>query len=115
MKRIAMLFVLVAAAVVIGACAHGAHHGAGGPNCPQGQNCPPCPSCPKGGPAAAAEKAPQSSGTIYWCNCGPECKCNSVSTKPGKCSCGKEMAGGHVIWVDGSTALACTCLCIERN
>jgi hypothetical protein len=112
MKRIATLLVVAAAMVVIGACAHGPHHGAGGPGdagCPKRQNCPPCPSCPKGGPAAAAEKAPQSLSTIYWCNCGAECKCNSVSTKAGKCSCGKEMAGGHVVWVEGSTALVCTC------
>lgn len=103
-----MLFVLVAAAVVLGACAHGpGHHGT---ECPKGQNqpCPPCPNCPQGGPGAA-EKAPQSSGAIYWCDCGPECKCNSVSTKPGKCGCGKEMAGGHVVWAEGTTVLACPC------
>ena len=96
MKRIATLFVLIAAAVVLGACAHGGPHGSG------------CPNCPHGGPTAT-QKAPQSSSAIYWCNCGPDCKCNSVSTQPGKCSCGKEMVGGHVIWVEGNTALACTC------
>jgi hypothetical protein len=103
MKRIAMLFVLVAAAVVLGACAHGGPHGG-----PHGAGCPGYPNCPHAG-QAAAPKAPQSSGVIYWCNCGPECKCNSVAAKPGKCSCGKEMAGGHVVWVEGTTALACTC------
>ena len=36
-----MLFVLIAAAVVLGACAHGPHHGAGGPGCPKAQNCRP--------------------------------------------------------------------------
>ncbi len=24
----------------------------------------------------------------YVCNCGPDCKCNTVSVNPGKCSCG---------------------------
>ena len=80
MRKIATLLVIVAAALVIGACAHGGHHagGPGGPNCPKGQDCPPCPNCPKGGPAAAAAVAPQSTGVIYWCACGPECKCNVV-------------------------------------
>jgi hypothetical protein len=111
MKRIATLFVLIAVAAVLGACGHGWHRGPGGhggPGCPKSQGCPKCANCPQGGPAAA-EKAQQSPGTIYWCNCGPECKCNSVSAKPGKCSCGKEMAGGHVVFVEGNTALACTC------
>ena len=32
-----------------------------------------------------------------------------MSLKPGKCSCGKEMAGGHVVFMEGNTALVCTC------
>jgi hypothetical protein len=27
----------------------------------------------------------------YVCGCEPDCKCNVVSDKPGKCGCGKEM------------------------
>jgi len=27
----------------------------------------------------------------YVCNCGPNCKCNTVSINPGKCSCGVPM------------------------
>lgn len=27
----------------------------------------------------------------YTCACGPDCKCDTISQKPGKCSCGKEM------------------------
>jgi hypothetical protein len=27
----------------------------------------------------------------YICGCGPDCKCNTISDKPGKCGCGKEM------------------------
>jgi hypothetical protein len=86
MRRFAALFVLVVSALVLGACAqHGRmHHG-------------------------SAEGMSQGSAVIYWCGCGPECKCNAVSTKPGKCGCGKEMIGGHVVFMEGNTALACTC------
>ena len=27
----------------------------------------------------------------YFCDCGKECKCATVSQKPGKCGCGQEM------------------------
>ena len=27
----------------------------------------------------------------YACACGPDCTCNTISQKPGKCACGKEM------------------------
>lgn len=27
----------------------------------------------------------------YTCDCGETCKCDTISQKPGKCSCGKEM------------------------
>jgi hypothetical protein len=27
----------------------------------------------------------------YTCACGPDCKCDTISQKPGKCTCGKEM------------------------
>jgi len=91
MKKFAAVLVLVAAAFVLGACAQ------------------------KGGMHEGMHKGPGSEGmaqgstVIYWCDCGPECKCNTVSLKPGKCSCGKEMAGGHVVFMEGNTALVCTC------
>jgi hypothetical protein len=85
MKRCATLVALIAATFVLGACHGMRHHGPG------------------------AGAAPAGGAAIYWCDCGPECKCNAVSTKPGKCGCGKEMAGGHVIWTEGDTALACRC------
>jgi len=91
MKKFAAVLVLIAAAFVVGACAQ------------------------KGGMQEGMQKGPgaegmaQSPSVIYWCDCGPECKCNTVATKPGKCSCGKEMAGGHVVFMEGNTALACTC------
>jgi len=27
----------------------------------------------------------------YMCACGPQCDCQTISQKPGKCGCGKEM------------------------
>lgn len=27
----------------------------------------------------------------YMCDCGPDCKCDTISQNPGKCTCGKEM------------------------
>jgi hypothetical protein len=27
----------------------------------------------------------------YMCACGPDCKCDTISQAPGKCTCGKEM------------------------
>ena len=46
---------------------------------------------------------------LYTCNCGPECTCNSVSTQPGDCSCGKPMKWGHVIKTEGNEAILCQC------
>ena len=91
MKRFAAVLVLITSALVFGACAHqgGSHQGM--------QHEP------------GAKGMAQGSSVIYWCACGPECKCNTVSLKPGKCACGKEMAGGHVVFMEGNTALACTC------
>ena len=46
---------------------------------------------------------------LYTCNCGPQCKCNSVSTKPGNCSCGSPMKWGHLLKVEGNDAILCQC------
>jgi hypothetical protein len=46
---------------------------------------------------------------VYACNCGPECDCGSISTEPGNCSCGSELAATHVVMVDGNDAKLCTC------
>ena len=51
----------------------------------------------------------QRSDVLYTCDCGPQCKCNSVSTKPGKCSCGQPMKWGHVLKTEGNEAILCTC------
>ena len=46
---------------------------------------------------------------LYTCDCGAGCDCNTVSTTPGKCKCGKEMKWGHVLKIEGNEAILCTC------
>jgi hypothetical protein len=63
---------------------------------------------------AAEEKktseAGVSEGTIlYVCNCGEHCKCNTVSTKPGKCACGDDLVPMHVLKIEKDEAVLCTC------
>jgi len=46
---------------------------------------------------------------LYTCNCGPDCKCNSVSKSSGNCTCGKPLAWGHLVRIEDDEALLCTC------
>ena len=46
---------------------------------------------------------------IYTCACGPQCQCGTVSVKPGKCACGKDLVPGHVLKVEGTEAIVCQC------
>ena len=46
---------------------------------------------------------------LYTCNCMPGCKCNTVSTQPGKCACGAPLKWGHVLKVEGNEAILCQC------
>ena len=62
--------------------------------------------CSYMGTATAEE---QRKDVLYTCNCGPDCKCNTVSTKPGNCACGQPMKWGHVVKIEGNEALLCTC------
>lgn len=57
--------------------------------------------------AKAADEPRQD--VLYYCDCGPECKCDTVSTKPGNCKCDKPMKWGHVLKLEGNEALVCTC------
>ena len=55
--------------------------------------------------AADAGKAPLKAGDeIYVCNCGKECKCDSMARKASKCACGSEMAKVKVTRVEGAKA-----------
>jgi len=56
---------------------------------------------------AAGEETRQD--VLYTCNCGPQCNCNSVSTKPGDCACGNPLKWGHVLKVEGNEAILCQC------
>ncbi len=58
---------------------------------------------------AKAAKNSSASNTLYVCNCGPECKCNTVSTKPGKCACGAELVPMHILKIENDEAVLCTC------
>ncbi len=64
-----------------------------------------------GGHAGHSMSAPSGDRTdvLYSCACGPECKCGSLSTKPGNCKCGKPMEWGHVVRIEGDVAHVCTC------
>lgn len=60
--------------------------------------------------AKTAKKAAKGAeNVLYVCNCGPDCKCNTVATKPGKCTCGADLAPMHILKIEGDTALVCTC------
>ena len=60
--------------------------------------------------AAVAEKeAAPGDSVLYVCDCGEQCKCNTVSTKPGKCSCGQDLVPMHVLKIDKDEAVLCTC------
>jgi hypothetical protein len=41
---------------------------------------------------------------VYACNCGIECKCNTMSNKVGSCTCGKDMVKAKVVRIEGGTA-----------
>jgi hypothetical protein len=45
----------------------------------------------KGKITVEARKKPLVSKGKYACDCGPDCKCDTISQNPGNCTCGKEM------------------------
>ncbi|KWT78286.1 hypothetical protein [Candidatus Magnetominusculus xianensis] len=46
---------------------------------------------------------------LYVCNCGDTCTCDTVMTKPGKCTCGQDLVQMHVLKIEGDETLLCTC------
>jgi len=52
----------------------------------------------KGKITVASRGKPFNSVGKYACDCGPDCKCDTISQNPGNCTCGKKMvevkAGG---------------------
>jgi len=61
------------------------------------------------GLASAAGKAADKSPSYYLCNCGGDCKCDTISAKPGKCKCNKKMVKMNLLAIEGDTALFCSC------
>lgn len=57
----------------------------------------------------AATQGMERPDVLYTCACGDGCSCNSMSKEPGNCSCGKPLAWGHVLKVEGDEAILCTC------
>ena len=47
--------------------------------------------------------------TYYVCNCKDDCTCNFVSSKPGKCNCGSELAAMHLLAIEKSNGIFCRC------
>jgi len=45
----------------------------------------------KGKITVESRKKPFASVAKYVCDCGPECKCDTISQSPGNCTCGKKM------------------------
>ncbi len=57
------------------------------------------------GMIAAADK-----GKVYHvCNCKDDCKCDFVSSKPGKCKCGSELIEMHVLAIEKGVGIFCRC------
>ena len=63
-------------------------------------------------PGRTAKIKPAAAGKgnmLYVCNCGGDCKCNTVSIKPGKCKCGGNLVPMHVLKIEKDEALLCSC------
>jgi len=57
------------------------------------------------GLAAAGDMQLKVGDKVYACNCGEACPCDSLSMRPSKCSCGKEMVQGEVVEVGEGTVM----------
>ena len=59
--------------------------------------------------AAGFVLAADKSHVYYVCNCKDDCKCNSISKEPGKCTCGQDLVAMHLLAIDKDTAILCRC------
>jgi hypothetical protein len=41
---------------------------------------------------------------VYACNCGIDCKCNTMANNAGNCTCGNPMVKAKVMRIEGDTA-----------
>ena len=85
MKRFGTVFALVAATLIVGVSAH------------------------RAGAEGTPETAAKPSSAIYWCGSASDGVCSGISTTLGTCPDGKPMNAGHVIGMEGTTALVCIC------
>ncbi len=45
----------------------------------------------------------------YVCSCGPKCRCDTISSKPGKCVCDRRTVRMYLLDIKGDTASFCNC------
>jgi hypothetical protein len=57
----------------------------------------------------AVKEAVSESSILYVCNCGADCKCNTVSLSPGKCECGEDLVPMHILKIAENKAILCVC------
>jgi len=55
------------------------------------------------------ETDPERRDVLYTCSCGPQCKCNTVSTQTGRCACKTPLKWGHILKIEGSEVILCQC------
>lgn len=53
--------------------------------------------------------AADKSKVYYVCNCKDDCKCNTISKEPGKCTCGVTLVPMHLLTIEKDTAVFCRC------
>jgi hypothetical protein len=49
------------------------------------------------------------SKVYYVCNCQDNCKCDFVSSSPGKCKCGSNLVAMHVLAIEKGNGIFCRC------
>lgn len=59
--------------------------------------------------AVGCQSTAEASKAYYVCNCGDDCTCNTVSQKPGECTCGSELAAMHVLAIENGIGVFCRC------
>jgi hypothetical protein len=53
--------------------------------------------------------AADKSKVYYVCNCGADCKCDTISKEAGKCKCGKDTVAMHLLAIEKDMAVFCQC------
>lgn len=117
MRRLLFVAMAIVAVSLLASCCpmmrqhHEHQEGGCGSGCPKMMNHGQSKSCcvKSGAAIGSAAQTDARADVLYTCACGDDCNCNSMSKEPGNCKCGKSMAWGHAIRVEGDEALLCTC------